>query len=424
MTDTAVLETAPAAALRINGERLWQTLMDHGRIGATAKGGVCRLALTELDRQGRDLFVQWCRDAGMQVRVDAIGNIFARREGSDPTRAAVAMGSHIDTQPTGGKFDGIFGVMAALEVVRTLNERGVTTAAPLEVVAWTNEEGSRFVPVMMGSGVFAGAFTLEHALAASDAQGLSVAQELARIGYAGVQTPGVVPGGMYAAYFEAHIEQGPVLEAHDLVIGVVPGALGQRWYDVTITGVESHAGTTPMDLRGDALLAAARLIEAVNRIALQRAPYGRGTVGHLQVLPNSRNTIAGTVQCSVDLRALEDADLLAMQEDLMACVAELQGRNPRLHIAVKPVVYFPPCHFDAKCIASVREAAAGLGYQSMEVVSGAGHDAVYVANVAPAAMIFVPCKDGISHNEAEWAEPAHLAAGADVLLHAVLRYAS
>jgi len=397
--------------------------MELARIGATPKGGVCRLALTDLDRQGRDLFVGWCEQAGLSVRVDEIGNLFARRAGTDPTRAAVAMGSHIDTQPTGGKFDGNYGVLAGLEVIRTLNAHGIDTAAPLEVVAWTNEEGSRFVPVMMGSGVFTGAFTLDHALDARDTEGLCVRDELQAIGYAGSHKAGEVPGGMFAAYFEAHIEQGPILEDRDLPIGVVPGALGQRWYDVVVTGMEAHAGPTPMALRHDAQLAAARIVQQVNAIALAHAPHARGTVGYMQVLPNSRNTIPGTVKFSVDFRALDDTVLQQMHEALSTYCESLVQADSRLKIGIEQVVYFPPCHFAADCIDSVREAARLLELPHMDVVSGAGHDAVYVADVAPTAMIFVPCKDGISHNESEDAKPEHLAMGCDVLLHAVLKHA-
>ena len=416
---SASVETTP---LRIDSDRLWQSLMDLAEIGATDKGGVCRLALTDLDRQGRDLFVSWCRAEGMAVRVDAIGNIFARRAGTDPARAAIATGSHIDTQPTGGKFDGNFGVLAGLEVVRTLNRQGIDTAAPIEVIAWTNEEGSRFVPVMMGSGVFAGAFSLAHAHAQVDGDGKRVGDELERIGYAGSQPPGEVPGGMFGAYFEAHIEQGPVLEAHRRTIGVVPGALGQRWFDVTVTGMEAHAGPTPMGLRRDALLAASRMVEVVNAIALARAPHGRGTVGYLQVTPNSRNTIPGTVKFSVDFRNLDEAGLVAMEATLRADCGGIAAAAG-VALDIERVVNFPPCHFAPECIASVRDAAEALGLSHMEVVSGAGHDAVYVADLAPAAMIFVPCKDGISHNEIEFAEQSDLAAGADVLLHAMLAHA-
>ena len=405
--------------LRTDSDRLWKSLMDLAEIGATEKGGVCRLALTDLDRQGRDLFVSWCEAEGMTVRVDVIGNIFARRAGTDPGRAAVATGSHIDTQPTGGKFDGNFGVLAGLEVVRTLNANGIETAAPIEVIAWTNEEGSRFVPVMMGSGVFSGAFSAETAHKAVDLDGATVGDELQRIGYAGAHPAGEVPGGMFAAYFEAHIEQGPVLEAHRVTIGVVPGALGQRWFDVTVTGQEAHAGPTPMALRHDALLAASRMVVLVNDIALSQAPHGRGTVGFMKVLPNSRNTIPGTVKFSVDFRNLDDSGLEVMDAALREQCAVIAGEHGA-SVLIEQVVYFPPCRFDSECVAAVRAAAETLGFSHMEVVSGAGHDAVYVADRAPAAMIFVPCKDGISHNEIEFAEQSDLSAGADVLLHAIL----
>ena len=402
------------AALRVNGERLWGSLMELARIGATPKGGVCRIALTELDRQGRELFMRWAREAGLALRVDAIGNVFARRAGTRADLPAVMAGSHLDTQPTGGKFDGCYGVLAALEVVRTLDDAGLATEAPIDIAVWTNEEGSRFVPVMMGSGVFAGAFTLEHALAAPDTQGITVAQALRAIGYAG-DAPVQVP----AAYFEAHIEQGPVLEAHGRVIGAVTGALGQRWYDVTLQGSEAHAGPTPMDRRSDALLAASALVQAVNRIALAHAPHGRGTVGWMDVYPNSRNVIPGRVRFSVDLRAPDAATLQAMDAALrheVAVVAKAQNVNAD----VKPVVEFPPQPFDPALVQAVRDGAAALGHTAMDVVSGAGHDAVHLARVAPTAMIFVPCDDGISHNEIESAEPAHLEAGCNVLLQAML----
>lgn len=409
------MQTSPATALRIDGARLWQSLMDLARIGGTPKGGVCRIALTDLDRQSRDLFVQWAREAGCSIRIDAIGNIFARRAGADDSLAPVMTGSHIDTQPTGGKFDGNYGVMAGLEVVRTLNAAGVRTRAPIEVAVWTNEEGSRFVPVMMGSGVFAGAFTLEHALAQRDAQGVSVAEALAAIGYAG--QAGAAPA--VGAYFEAHIEQGPVLENHERVIGVVQAALGQRWYDVTVQGMEAHAGPTPMELRQDALLAASALVAEVNRIALDRLPHARGTVGSLEVHPNSRNVIPGRVKLSVDLRAPDDAQLLDMDAALRAACARIAAERG-LAIDVEQVVYFPPQPFTPHLVEAVRANAADLGYSCMDVVSGAGHDAVYVARVAPAAMVFVPCADGISHNEIEDADPAHLEAGCNVLLRAML----
>ena len=417
-TSTLNAVTADTNALRINGARLWQSIMDLAQIGGTAKGGVCRLALTDLDRQGRDLFSQWARDAGCTIRVDAIGNIFARRAGTDNSLAPVMTGSHIDTQPTGGKFDGNYGVLAGIEVLRTLNDAGIRTRAPLEVAVWTNEEGSRFVPVMMGSGVFVGAFSLEHALNAKDQEGISVRDALQQIGYAG-DTGAARPVG---AYFEAHIEQGPVLENNGKVIGVVQAALGQRWYDVTVHGMEAHAGPTPMELRKDALLAASDVVREVNRIALARKPHARGTVGFMEVFPNSRNVIPGRVKFSVDLRAPDDAQLSDMDADIRATCARVSAESG-LQIDIEQVVYFPPQPFTPSLVEAVRANAADLGYSAMDCVSGAGHDAVYVARVAPAAMIFVPCAQGISHNEIEDAEPAHLEAGCNVLLRAMLHSA-
>ena len=420
------MSLAPAsetlADLRVDGARLWQSLMDLARIGGTEKGGVCRLALTDLDRQGRDLFVSWAQDAGCEIRVDAIGNLFARRPGRNNALPAVMTGSHIDTQPTGGKFDGNYGVLAGLEVLRTLNDADVQTEAPLELAVWTNEEGSRFVPVMMGSGVYAGAFTLEHALAQQDREGVSVRDALAAIGYDGkAPVPPARPDGV-GAYFEAHIEQGPVLEAADTVIGVVTAALGQRWYDVVLTGVEAHAGPTPMPLRRDALLAASDVVRAVNDIALAHAPDARGTVGWMDVFPNSRNVIPGRVRLTVDLRAADDATLSAMDAALRAAV-DAAAQAGGVTAEVEQVVYFAPQPFAPGLVQSVREGARDLSLSAMDVVSGAGHDAVYLARVAPAAMIFVPCKDGISHNEIEDARPEHLEAGCNVLLRAMLAQA-
>ncbi|MGC3985370.1 MAG: Zn-dependent hydrolase [Pseudorhodoferax sp.] len=423
LTPSAAPVAAPSAdRLRIDGARLWRSLMDLARIGATPKGGVCRIALTDEDRAGRDQVAAWCRDAGLDLRVDEVGNMFARRAGTDPKARAVATGSHIDTQPSGGKFDGNFGVLAGLEVMRTLNDHGIATRAPLEVAVWTNEEGTRFTPVMMGSGAFAGVFLPDFVRAQADGAGLSVGDELRRIGYLGAQPCGEVPGGGYAAYFEAHIEQGPVLEDAGLPIGVVSGALGQRWFDVTVTGMDAHAGPTPMPLRRDAMLGAARMVEAVNRIALAEAPHGRGTVGHMQVLPNSRNVIPGEVRFSVDLRNLTDEGLDRMEAALRTQLVQIAG-DTRVAVDLRQVVQFDACHFDADCVASVRNAARRLGLAHMDVVSGAGHDAVYVAQVAPTGMIFVPCKDGISHNEIEDALPEHIEAGANVLLQAMLERA-
>ncbi|HYR26156.1 MAG TPA: Zn-dependent hydrolase [Aquabacterium sp.] len=405
-----------SSAIRINGARLWASLMELARIGATPKGGVCRLALTELDRQGRDLVVSWAREAGLTVTVDQIGNVFMRRPGRNNALPPIMTGSHIDTQPTGGKFDGNYGVLAGLEVVRTLNDLGIETEAPIEVAFWTNEEGSRFVPVMMGSGVFAHAFSLDHAYAATDVDGKTVKDELARIGYIGDEVPGQHPVG---AYFEAHIEQGPVLEDHGITIGVVEAVLGIRWYDCTVTGMEAHAGPTPMGLRRDALQGAARIMQEVVAVAMDHQPHGRGTVGMVQVHPNSRNVIPGQVKFSIDLRNVSNELLDQMDAEIRAYAAAV-AEETGLSVTIEEVSHYPAVPFEAGCVQAVRQAAQALGYSHMPCVSGAGHDAVYVARLAPAGMVFVPCKDGISHNEIEAAEPEHLAAGCNVLLHAML----
>ncbi len=404
------------ANLRINGQRLWDSLMELAQIGATPKGGVKRLALTDLDKQGRDLVVSWAKQAGLTVTIDQIGNVFMRRAGKNPALPPIMSGSHIDTQPTGGKFDGNYGVLAALEVVRTLNDHNIETEAPIEVAFWTNEEGSRFVPVMMGSGVFCGAFSLETAYAAKDTEGKTVGEELARIGYKGTEVPGQHPIG---AYFETHIEQGPVLEDADKVIGVVPGVLGLSWYDCVVTGMEAHAGPTPMGLRKDALQVATRIMQEVVNIGNRYPPYGRGTVGMVHVFPNSRNVIPGEVKFSMDLRNVSAELLDTMHNEILAYV-DKTSKDSGLNISVERVSYYPPCPFHPDCVNAVREATATLGYSTMDVVSGAGHDAIYTARLAPSGMIFVPCKDGISHNEIEDAKSEHLEAGCNVLLHAML----
>ena len=402
--------------LRINGERLWGSLMELAKIGATPKGGVCRLTLTDLDKQGRDLVTSWAREAGLAVTIDKIGNGFMRRAGRNNALPPIVMGSHIDTQPTGGKFDGNYGVLSGLEVVRTLNDHGIETEAPIEVAFWTNEEGSRFVPVMMGSGVFAKAFTLEHAYAAKDTEGKSVQDELTRIGYVGAQEPGDHPIG---AYFEAHIEQGPVLEDNDKTIGVVQGVLGIRWFDCTVTGMEAHAGPTPMALRKDAMQVATHLMQEVVATALRHKPHGRGTVGMVHVHPNSRNVIPGRVKFSIDLRNATDALVDQMAGEVKAYAAQLAQKSG-LGVQIELVSSYPAQAFHPDCVEAVGRAAQKLGYSHMPAVSGAGHDAVYMAWLAPAGMVFIPCKDGISHNEIESATPEHNSAGCNVLLHAVL----
>jgi beta-ureidopropionase / N-carbamoyl-L-amino-acid hydrolase len=410
------IEVLQSSQPHINSERLWQSLMELAQLGATVKGGVCRLALTDLDRQARDLFVRWCEDAGCTVTVDGVGNIFARRPGCNAALPPVMTGSHIDTQPTGGKFDGCFGVLAGVEVLRTLNDLGVQTEAPLEVVVWTNEEGSRFAPCMMGSGVFAEKFTLEETLAKRDAEGISVGEALNAIGYAG---PRAVTGHAVGAYFEAHIEQGPILEDQGKTIGVVLGALGQKWFDLTLKGVEAHAGPTPMHLRKDALVGAAAVVAAVNRVALEHQPHACGTVGCLQAYPGSRNVIPGEVRMTLDFRHLEPARLDSMIEEVRGVIDATCAKHG-LSFELTPTADFPPLYFDQGCVEAVRAAAAGLGLSHMDIVSGAGHDAIFLAELGPAGMIFVPCEGGISHNEIENAAPDDLAAGCAVLLRAML----
>lgn len=411
--------TAVLPEVRVNGDRLWQSLMELAKIGATQKGGVCRLTLTDLDRQGRDLVIGWAREAGLSVTIDKIGNVFMRRAGKNNALPPIMTGSHIDTQPTGGKFDGNFGVLAGLEVIRTLNDYDIETEAPVELAFWTNEEGSRFVPVMMGSGVFANIFSLEHAYAATDIEGKTVRDELEKIGYIGTETPGDHPIG---AYFESHIEQGPILEDEGITIGVVQAVLGIRWYDCVVTGMEAHAGPTPMALRKDAMQVAAKVMQEVVAIAHRFGPHGRGTVGMVQVFPNSRNVIPGQVKFSIDFRNMTDALVDEMDAAIRAFAKQTEAETG-LTIAIQLVSDYPAVPFHPDCKDAVRRAADKLGYSNMDIVSGAGHDAVYMAGLAPTGMIFIPCKDGISHNEIEDTLPEQVTAGANVLLHAMLERA-
>ena len=405
--------------LTIDSDRLWASLMEMARIGATEKGGVNRQALTELDGQGRDLFVRWCREAGCSVRVDAVGNIYARRPGKDDALAPVMTGSHLDTQPTGGKYDGVFGVLSGLEVIRTLNDLNYETERPVEVTVWTNEEGCRFAPAMMGSGVAIGKFDLDEVYALADADGKTFRDELDAIGYLGEGAPTV---GDVAAFFEVHIEQGPILEAEDKTIGIVQGAQGQRWFDVTLVGQEAHAGPTPMQTRHDALVGAAEIVGAVNRIGLEFQPGACATVGQFDVSPNSRNTIPGRVVFSVDFRHPEDARLSAMKAALeAACAKAASGHG--LELDCQEIWYQPPIVFDSDCVAAVQAGAEAAGLDAMKIVSGAGHDACHISTLAPTGMIFVPCERGISHSESEYATPADLAAGTRVLAEAMIRLA-
>jgi len=397
--------------LPIDGKRLWDSLMEMGKIGATPKGGCCRLALTDLDKQARDLFVKWSKEAGCSIRIDKMGNVFARRPGRDETLAPVMTGSHLDTQPTGGRFDGVYGVLAGLEVIRSLNDHGYETERPIEVVIWTNEEGSRFAPAMVSSGVFAGVYDLEYGLSRADQDGKTMGEELERIGYAGDCDVG---GQDIHAFFEVHIEQGPILEEDECDIGVVTHGQGQRWYELTLSGVESHAGPTPMDRRKDALVGAAKVIELVNKIGLENAPFASGTVGMLNVYPNSRNVIPGEVFLTIDIRHPKDDVLANMDKAVCAGVSEI-AEKAGLGADLKQILYYAPVPFDESCVEAVRNAANEFGYKNRDIIAGAGHDACYLAGVAPTSMIFVPCIDGISHNEIEDAKPEWITAGGNVL---------
>jgi len=405
--------------VRINGQRLWDALMEMAKIGATPKGGNKRLTLTDLDKQARELFTQWCEKEGCAVKVDAMGNMFARRPGVEDHLPPVMVGSHLDTQPTGGKYDGVLGVLGALEVVRSLNDLKIKTKHPIEVANWTNEEGSRYAPAMISSGVFAGVYTKEFAYSREDAEKKKLGDELERIGYKGSEPVG---GRPIHAFFELHIEQGPILEDENVDVGIVTHGQGQRWYEIKLTGFESHAGSTPMPRRKDALLGAARIVELVNRIGLSKAPLGVSTVGMLNPYPNSRNVIPGEVFMTCEFRHPIDDTLSDMDAQLTAGVEEI-AKKIGLTYDLKQVFYYPPVAFDEGCVAAVRRAAKHLGLTHRDIVSGAGHDACYIARVAPTSMVFTPCVDGISHNESEEISQEWATAGANVLMHAVLEKA-
>lgn len=405
---------------RIDGKRLWDSLMSMAEIGATPKGGVKRLTLSEVDKKGRDTFKAWCEALGLTVRVDAIGNMFARREGRDPNRLPVLFGSHLDSQPTGGKFDGALGVIAGLEVMRTLNDLNIVTDAPVELVNWTDEEGSRFGHSLMGSGVWAGIYTQEKAYGLKDVDGVTVSEALDQIGYKGEHPAKPFPAD---AYFELHIEQGPILEKEGKQIGIVTGAQAQVWYDAVITGQESHAGTTPPSARKDALVAAARVITLVDELMRARGEDGRGTVGFLQIAAPSRNVVPGEVRFSVEFRHPDDAQIQGLAKSFPEQARKLvEATGCKLDLT--ELFLIPAQPFDPACVDLVRQAAKRLGFSSREIISGAGHDAVYVARSVPTAMIFTPCKDGLSHNEAESILPEEAEAGCQVLFEAVVARAN
>jgi len=400
----------------IDGAALWADILETARFGATPKGGIKRLTLTEEDRAVRDWFATTTAALGCTVSFDSMGNQFARLPGLDESLPPITIGSHLDTQPTGGKFDGILGVLGGVAVLRALHDSGHRPRHPIEVINWTNEEGSRFAPAMVSSGVFAGIFTEADVMAITDRTGVRFGDALDAIGYRGAEPCGQHPT---AAYFELHIEQGPILEAEDKTIGIVTGVQGMRWYEIDITGRDSHAGTTPMPMRADALLTAARLVTLVNDIALEHAPDGLGTVGLMENSPNSRNVVPGSVFMTVDFRHPQDSVLDAMETAFRDRMLALTAGGP-VRVELRRTWDSPAVHFDPACIDAVRQAATSFAYPAREIVSGAGHDAAYMARITPTAMIFVPCAGGLSHNEEESATPDDVTAGANVLLRAVL----
>ena len=404
--------------IRIDGRRLWSRLMRMAQIGGTENGGVCRLALTDLDREGRELYCQWARDAGCEIQVDAMGNIFARRAGTDDSAGAVAAGSHLDTQPSGGKFDGALGVLASLEVIDTLNDHGVHTRAPIESIVWTNEEGARFGPAMLGSGVYAGVFDLAFAYDRRDQDDIGLGDELKRIGYVGNLDSAA---HNLAAHFELHIEQGPVLENNAMDVGVVTGVNGIMWYELEVQGFETHAGPTPMAMRRDPVPIAAQIIPEIYAAAETEGDDARCTIGVMKTQPGSPNTVPAKVSFTVDIRHPAKDALERIEEALSRLIARYgKGKCP---ISLKRTWYSPPVNFADSCIQAVSEAAALCCYESQPISSGAGHDSVYISGLVPTGMIFVPCRDGLSHNELEYTSPDQAAKGANVLLHAMLKSA-
>lgn len=410
---------APGENLRINSDRLWDSIMEMAKIGPGIAGGNNRQTVTDEDGEGRHLFKRWCDAAGLEMGVDEMGTMFARREGTDPSLPPVYVGSHLDTQPTGGKYDGVLGVLGGLEVVRSLNDLGIKTKHPIVVTNWTNEEGSRFAPAMMASGVFAGVLDQADVYGHVDKQGKKFGEELERIGWKGSEKVG---DRKIHAFFELHIEQGPILEDEDIDIGVVTHGQGLKWLQVTLTGREAHTGSTPMPKRRNAGLGMARVIELVHEIAMDYQPDAVGAVGHMEVYPNSRNIIAGRTVFTVDIRSPEKEVLDAMDGRIREGIDTICDALD-ISYEIEQVGAFDPVTFDAGCVKAIRDAAERLGYSHRNIVSGAGHDACWINRVAPTAMVMCPCVDGLSHNEAEEITKEWASAGADVLFHAVVETA-
>lgn len=404
---------------RVNGDRLWSALMEMGSIGGTVGGGCRRLALSPEEGRARDLFRRWAEEAGCTVTVDAIGNIFARREGTDRDAPPLAIGSHLDTVPTGGKFDGAYGVLAGLEVLRCLQDRGITTRLPIELISWTNEEGARFSPMTMGSSVFTGDITLDFALSRQDPSGMSAGDALRNIGYAG-DAPG---GRPFTAYLEVHVEQGPLLKEGGEQIGIVTGSFKARYFVATIKGEAGHVGPTLMEQRHDAMVGAAALTLEINRIGRSRGRDGRSNAPYIEVDPNVRGVIPQEVRLSCDVRHPDAAEALAMETELRASAARI-AKEYGLSIDLVQYFEFGPIHPDAGMSAAIRDAADTLGFSQRDILTVASHDAVPMMNYCPTGLFFIPSDTGISHNEAEYSTPAQCSDGADVLLHAVLKLAS
>ena len=404
---------------RVNGDRLWDSIMEMAKIGPGVAGGNNRQTLTDDDAKGRELFKSWCEKEGLAMGLDTMGNMFARREGTDPNALPVMVGSHLDTQPTGGKYDGVLGVLGGLEIIRTLNDLDIKTKHPIEIVNWTNEEGTRFAPPMLSSGVFASMHTEEWAYNREDSEGKKFGDELKKIGWRGEEPVGE---RKLHAFYELHIEQGPILEDENVDIGVVTHGQGLNWLQVTLVGKESHTGSTPMPKRVNAGLGMARITQLVDEIALSHAPHAVGAIGHIDVYPNSRNIIPGKVVFTVDFRH-PNKEVIQDMEDRMRKGAADIAEKIGLTMDIEKVGNFDPVEFDKDCVEKVRDAAKTLGYSHMNIVSGAGHDACWINRVAPTAMIMCPCVDGLSHNEAEEITKEWSTAGADVLFHAVVNTA-
>lgn len=414
-------DAAAGASAVVDGERLLARLDELAQIGAIeGTAGCARLALTDEDRAGRDLVVAWMRDLDLEVTIDVLGNVVAVLPGADPDASPVMTGSHIDTVRTGGRYDGNLGVLAGLEVLETVRSAGLTPERPLAVAFFTNEEGARFAPDMLGSLVYAGGLPVEVALDIVGIDGARVGEELERIGYRG---PAPCPGLVPHAFVELHIEQGPVLEHRDVQIGIVTGVQGISWTELTVTGQSNHAGTTPMSLRHDAGYAAARIATFVRELVVDLGPPQVGTVGAIDLHPNLVNVVASKATLTVDLRNTDDAVLHEAESRLRSFVTEVAAAEG-VSVAARSLARFEPVEFDPRVVDLLEQLVDEDGRSHVRLPSGAGHDAQMMARLCPTGMLFVPSRDGISHNPAEHTDPEHLVAGTNLLLRAMLRLAA